>query len=207
MALIKCPECGRKISDTCDVCIHCGYKLNKKINNIFNTPPTLLNPNLASPNVNVEKIVAHRKKASASLGVFLLGLGIIAIIFFIIWICNGFSKSPGFIQGICVSVLCFGLMFIFLSIPLLSTASQNNKLPDVCISYNTYSRHLKLHCLNGEVLEININDFVEIKNNLTSSLHVVYKNEAGTHYTVKLGYSEDKFNIQQNIDHYKNAKN
>lgn len=34
MALIKCPECGNEISDTCDKCIHCGYKLdnNKKEN-------------------------------------------------------------------------------------------------------------------------------------------------------------------------------
>ena len=27
MALIKCPECGKEVSDTCDVCIHCGYRL------------------------------------------------------------------------------------------------------------------------------------------------------------------------------------
>lgn len=30
--LIKCPECGKKISDTCDSCIHCGYKLEKHVN-------------------------------------------------------------------------------------------------------------------------------------------------------------------------------
>ena len=37
MALIKCPECGKEISDTCDHCIHCGYKLNqKKVDNNVN---------------------------------------------------------------------------------------------------------------------------------------------------------------------------
>ena len=30
MALINCPECGKEISDTSDVCIHCGYKLKSK---------------------------------------------------------------------------------------------------------------------------------------------------------------------------------
>ncbi len=30
MALIKCPECGKEISDTCDQCIHCGYKLKNE---------------------------------------------------------------------------------------------------------------------------------------------------------------------------------
>lgn len=29
MALIKCPECGREISDKSEQCIHCGYKLEK----------------------------------------------------------------------------------------------------------------------------------------------------------------------------------
>ena len=29
MALIKCPECNKEISDTTDVCIYCGYKINK----------------------------------------------------------------------------------------------------------------------------------------------------------------------------------
>ena len=27
MALVKCPECDKEISDTTDVCIHCGYKI------------------------------------------------------------------------------------------------------------------------------------------------------------------------------------
>lgn len=29
MALIKCPECGKEISNTCDHCIHCGYSLKR----------------------------------------------------------------------------------------------------------------------------------------------------------------------------------
>lgn len=29
MALIKCPECGKQISDKANACIHCGYPLNK----------------------------------------------------------------------------------------------------------------------------------------------------------------------------------
>lgn len=27
MALMKCPECNKEISDTTNVCIHCGYKI------------------------------------------------------------------------------------------------------------------------------------------------------------------------------------
>lgn len=29
MALIKCPECNKEISDTVESCIHCGYKITK----------------------------------------------------------------------------------------------------------------------------------------------------------------------------------
>ena len=39
MALIKCPECGKEISDKSKHCIHCGYPLDElKINQ-----PTLQN--------------------------------------------------------------------------------------------------------------------------------------------------------------------
>lgn len=29
-SLIKCPECGREISDTIEQCIHCGYRIKRK---------------------------------------------------------------------------------------------------------------------------------------------------------------------------------
>ena len=37
MALIKCPECGKEISDKSKQCIHCGYPLDElKMNNNLN---------------------------------------------------------------------------------------------------------------------------------------------------------------------------
>lgn len=30
MALIICPECGSKVSDKANACIHCGYPIHKK---------------------------------------------------------------------------------------------------------------------------------------------------------------------------------
>lgn len=32
MSLIKCPECGKDVSDKSNVCIHCGYPLNNPKN-------------------------------------------------------------------------------------------------------------------------------------------------------------------------------
>lgn len=33
MALIKCPECGKEISDIAPACIHCGFPLSELKNN------------------------------------------------------------------------------------------------------------------------------------------------------------------------------
>ena len=33
MALIKCPECGKEVSDKASACIHCGYPLAELANN------------------------------------------------------------------------------------------------------------------------------------------------------------------------------
>ena len=35
MALIKCPECGKKVSDKANSCIHCGYPLEEYKKEIF----------------------------------------------------------------------------------------------------------------------------------------------------------------------------
>lgn len=36
MALIKCPECGKEISDKSDKCIHCGFPLTETKNTVCN---------------------------------------------------------------------------------------------------------------------------------------------------------------------------
>lgn len=35
MALIKCPECGKEISDKAKACPECGYKRRKVRKNLF----------------------------------------------------------------------------------------------------------------------------------------------------------------------------
>lgn len=37
MALIKCPECGKDVSDTVQNCIHCGYVLKQKETDVVTT--------------------------------------------------------------------------------------------------------------------------------------------------------------------------
>lgn len=38
MALIKCPECGKEISDTVKSCPNCGYRIKRPKNNVKRKP-------------------------------------------------------------------------------------------------------------------------------------------------------------------------
>ena len=85
MALIKCPECGQEISDTCDRCIHCGYRLKKE---------------------NQQYILARRLRIDneQTMGIVLLVLGIVTAFFLlgIILIIIGVSKlSKGSKESSC----------------------------------------------------------------------------------------------------------
>ena len=41
MALVKCPECDKNISDKAESCPHCGYSFEKKANNNLFEPQPL----------------------------------------------------------------------------------------------------------------------------------------------------------------------
>ena len=43
MALVKCKECGKKVSDKAEVCVDCGYPIsrNKSISTVQNTKKSL----------------------------------------------------------------------------------------------------------------------------------------------------------------------
>lgn len=48
MSLIKCPECGKEVSDKAPACIHCGYPLEYKESN--------------TPNINNDKCIIDGKE-------------------------------------------------------------------------------------------------------------------------------------------------
>lgn len=67
MAIIKCPECGKEISDKAEKCIHCGYPLKNK---------TIINKKeydfsyeleLVLKNKNIEAIKSIREKTGLGL--------------------------------------------------------------------------------------------------------------------------------------------
>ena len=50
MALIKCPECGKDVSDKASACIHCGFPLSTTAQNTN----TQQKPTILTPQINVK---------------------------------------------------------------------------------------------------------------------------------------------------------
>lgn len=64
MALVSCPECGKKVSDQSDSCIGCGYPINP------------LNFNPRSTKINPKHQQGRKSKGTAAfLALFLGGIG------------------------------------------------------------------------------------------------------------------------------------
>lgn len=70
MALIKCPECGREISDRSDKCIHCGYPLEKESEQVIINGVTFEKKYFCDSNVSkIDKIRVLRQTLGLSLEV------------------------------------------------------------------------------------------------------------------------------------------
>ena len=79
MALIKCPECGKEISNRAPACIHCGFPLNEEIGGLSRSSSNsealaaqakeLLNKLKKDFSLFAEKLYFENKKHQKSWGV------------------------------------------------------------------------------------------------------------------------------------------
>lgn len=119
MALIKCPECGKDVSDTAKSCIHCGYVLKEDIvaqPQSFATAPQ--NQNSAKKSLN--------KGVTINL--------IVTIVYLLFFALYAFFSDGIFIGGIDRSGiigpvgLCIGIIPIAMSIVIFAVPKLRNKL-------------------------------------------------------------------------------
>ena len=119
MALIKCPECGKDVSDTAKSCIHCGYVLKEDIvaqPQSFATAPKNQNSDKKSLNkgVTINLIVATASLLFFAVYAF-VGEGIYI---------GGIDRS-----GIVGPIgLCIGLIPVAMSIVIFAVPKLRNKL-------------------------------------------------------------------------------
>lgn len=84
MALIKCPECGKDVSDTSSICIHCGYKLNQESNDVEKVQQV----EVTSIKIDSKPI----KKIIIALGIF-LALCLVSFYFYTLYQNKNIEKS------------------------------------------------------------------------------------------------------------------
>lgn len=119
MALIKCPECGKDVSDTAKSCIHCGYVLKE---DIVAQPQTFV---IAPEN---------QKSAKKSLNKGVTINLIVAIVYLLFFAAYAFVGEGIYIDGIDRSGiigpigLCIGIIPIAMSIVIFAVPKLRNKL-------------------------------------------------------------------------------
>ena len=98
MALIKCPECGKQVSDKAQACVGCGYPISEMVigNSNKNTTPVTNTYNTS----NVEKkqmtqassSSTYTKGSSSSGGGCLMVILVIIIVVVLLGSCGGESQ-------------------------------------------------------------------------------------------------------------------
>lgn len=162
MSLIKCPECGKEVSETCDTCIHCGYKLKK------DAPKG-------------KEIICYRGQgnALAPFGVFdLIAGGIIALIGLafliggIVMISNGAEGSPLVVVGIMfIALAVFAIIagaFAFVKI------KRNQAVKEDCIVYDTERDLLLLTDYNGKHYEVKPSQYRQLRRTISTDFVLVF---------------------------------
>lgn len=86
MALIKCPECGKEISDASTACIHCGYPISKNPDVQKKVKSNIENKEKETP-----KSEAEEEKTKA--GCIWIGFAAIILLFFAIGIMGEIDSS------------------------------------------------------------------------------------------------------------------
>ncbi len=144
MALIKCPECGKEISDQAPACIHCGFPLNKQKEPVQQDEPIL-----------------SRKKVNALIPIIIyvlidtiIGLGFTLSIIFMdryFW---------GIFVGVEIMLVFFTIVSIFAMVDaIVERAKNNNRLDINLIEYSKDKNELILRNHKDKTLTIEPQSF------------------------------------------------
>ncbi|MCR4562875.1 MAG: zinc ribbon domain-containing protein [Bacilli bacterium] len=193
MALINCPECGEKVSDTCDVCIHCGYRLKKPLQKPVE-------------NKENEKIVVRRGAAGGIIAVVIVDLvlgasflfgGLLGIIFTI-------PNSKYTVLIILFSFfLVFGAFVVAAGIFGFVRIGQNARNINPCLVYDPETEKITAYALPGGSFEISKSDFLYYKCSPFSSdniLIIYYLDAAKIKRKARIGYVTDRYQLRNQID-------
>lgn len=103
MALIKCPECGKEVSTSADVCPHCGFPIKKSLSENNKNCPEPLN----SSWMDYWKGSPSRGKWGLTITYF---VNLLIILFFVLL---GYGTNDEFPSWAIAGIVIFGFVSIF----------------------------------------------------------------------------------------------
>ena len=185
--LIECPECKKQISDQAKSCPHCGYPIKGSQDEVEQKPKVK------------SFTVAYRGNPGSIIGA-IVAIGLFGLMFTIGGIL--LLVLTDYLIFIGVVMLIFGLLFIITTIVYVSYfVHNNNNMSHNCIEYDAEKDKLVLCTLYGEIIEIDVEDYIELKDNFFTDnmLLFTYRTKENKSKKVKLGYCSNRDEIRANI--------
>ena len=185
--LIECPECKKTISDKASFCPHCGFPINE----------TKEEPKKAPKRKSFT--VAYRG-SPGSIVATIVWIGIFALLFMVGGIVfltiTDYFVVPG--------ILCLVTGFILTITTIVYTSyfvNNHKNMNHNCIEYDGEKDKLILCTLYGEFIEIDVEDYLELKDNFFTDnmLLFTYRTKDNRSKKVKLGYCSNRDEIRANI--------
>lgn len=194
--LIKCPECQKEISEHAKCCPHCGYPINE-----------------TKPGENSSKLksftVAYRGGPGSIIAATIF-IGILSLIF------SGAGITLLAVLGTDTAATVIGIILVVLGAVMLISfivyisyfVRNASNMSHNCIEYDAEKDKLVLCTLYGEIIEIDVDDYVSLKDNFFTDnmLYFTYKTKECGNIQVKLGYCSNRNEIRNNIALIKNER-
>lgn len=180
MALVKCPECNKEISDRAISCPHCGLPL-KEVKPKENERPDLS---------KMEVILYRGIKKSLTAQVYLF------VVCFVLFIAFGlfFVLMMGGVVGLIIGIISF--VFAVLCIPvfvvLLVKIHNNSKFKQECLYYNDSNHTFYLVSWSKEITLIDAHEEIRVGNNAIGLDETVVVHQGRR---INLGFSSSNLKI------------
>ncbi len=186
--LIKCRECGKEISDEALFCPMCGCPVKK---------------NGKEPK---ESFTVAYRSGPGSVVAAVIVIAIAALInlagSILCFTAYSVTKTGGLL-ALAIITMIVGVIFLITTIVYISYFAHNarNKGRN-CIEYDAKEDKLVLCTLYGEIIKIDVTDYIELRDNFFTDnmLLFTYKTKTGVIKKVKLGYCGNRDQIRANIE-------
>lgn len=185
MALIRCPECGHKVSTEADKCPECGYPTSK----------------MSKEEVFVEKKEEEKKSGIETLVLRSSAPGYLSVVA-AIGMAVGCICLAGSILGICMTdsellalflfVLALAVLLVVISTKVYSNIGRNSRNKKSLIDFDHDKNIIIVHTLSGKDVEVDPKDYIGIQRNYWTDFVVNFKFQAdGRKLSLSLGFTED----------------